>query len=65
MTANIALLNPRTSDNLATVIRSGQNLGLSTIMVIGGFVAKKYQGNIRVKDLNGNGTEFTITLPQQ
>ncbi len=46
MPANIVLLNPQSSDNLATVIRSGQNLGVYSVMVVGGFIEKKYQGNI-------------------
>ncbi|MGL1900772.1 MAG: hypothetical protein OCC49_01460 [Fibrobacterales bacterium] len=46
MPLNIALLNPQSSDNLATALRSGQNLGAHTIMVIGGFIEKKYQGSI-------------------
>ncbi len=46
MPVNIALLNPQSSDNLATALRSGQNLGAHSIMVIGGFIEKKYQGSI-------------------
>ena len=46
MTFNIALLNPKNRDNLATIIRSGQNFGANTIFVIGGFIKEKYKGNI-------------------
>jgi tRNA(Leu) C34 or U34 (ribose-2'-O)-methylase TrmL len=46
MPVNIALLNPQSSENLATALRSGQNLGAHTIMVVGGFIEKKYQGSI-------------------
>ncbi len=46
MVCNIVLLNPRNRENLATVMRSAQNFGVSSVMVIGGFVADKYNGNI-------------------
>jgi len=43
---NIVLLEPKNRDNLATTIRSGQNFGVNTIFVIGGFVKDQYKGNI-------------------
>jgi tRNA(Leu) C34 or U34 (ribose-2'-O)-methylase TrmL len=43
---NIVLLEPKNRDNLATIIRSGQNFGVNTIFVIGGFVKQQYKGNI-------------------
>ena len=46
MAFNIALLNPKNRENLATIVRSGQNFGANTIFVIGGFVKEKYKGNI-------------------
>lgn len=35
---NIVLLEPKNRENLATTIRSGQNFGVNTVFVIGGFV---------------------------
>lgn len=46
MGVNIALLNPKNRENLATIIRSGQNFGVNTVFVIGGFIESKYNGNI-------------------
>lgn len=46
MVANFVLLNPRNRENIATMLRSGQNLGASSIIVIGGVIADKYAGNI-------------------
>ena len=43
---NIALLEPKNRENLATVIRSGQNFGVNAVFVIGGFVRESYRGNI-------------------
>lgn len=43
---NFVLLEPKNRDNLATIIRSGQNFGVKTVFVIGGFVKEKYKGNI-------------------
>lgn len=43
---NIALLEPKNRDNLATIIRSGQNFDVNTVFVIGGFVKQQYKGNI-------------------
>jgi len=43
---NFVLLEPKNRENLATVIRSGQNFGVNTVFVIGGFVRDKYKGNI-------------------
>ncbi len=43
---NFVLLDPKNRENLATIIRSGQNFGINTIFVIGGFVKDKYKGNI-------------------
>jgi len=43
---NIVLLEPKNRDNLATTIRSGQNFGVNTVFVIGGFVKNQYKGNI-------------------
>ncbi|WP_440906687.1 TrmH family RNA methyltransferase (plasmid) [Catenovulum sp. SX2] len=46
MVCNFVLLNPRNRENLATVMRSGQNFSVSSVIVIGGFIADKYKGNI-------------------
>jgi tRNA(Leu) C34 or U34 (ribose-2'-O)-methylase TrmL len=46
MSFNIALLHPKNRENLATILRSGQNFGVNTVFVIGGFVESKYKGNI-------------------
>lgn len=46
MVANFVLLNPRNRENIATVLRSGQNFGVSAVMIIGGCIASKYNGNI-------------------
>ncbi len=43
---NFVLLEPKNRENLATIIRSGQNFGVKTVFVIGGFVKDKYKGNI-------------------
>jgi len=43
---NIVLLEPKSRGNLATTIRSGQNFGVNTVFVIGGFVKDQYKGNI-------------------
>jgi len=43
---NIVLIKPKNRDNLATIIRSGQNFDLRTVFVIGGFIESKYKGNI-------------------
>ncbi len=43
---NIVLLEPKNRANLATTIRSGQNFGVNTIFVVGGFVKDQYKGNI-------------------
>ena len=43
---NIVLLEPKSRENLATTIRSGQNFGVNTIFVIGGFVKDQYKENI-------------------
>ena len=43
---NIVLLEPKNRENLATTIRSGQNFGINTVFVIGGFVKDQYKGNI-------------------
>lgn len=43
---NFVLLEPKNRDNLATIIRSGQNFGVAAVFVIGGFVRDKYKGNI-------------------
>ena len=45
---NYVLLEPKNRDNLATIIRSGQNFGVKTVFVIGGFVREKYKGNIGI-----------------
>lgn len=46
MVANFVLLNPRNRENIATALRSGQNFGVSSVMIIGGCIASKYNGNI-------------------
>jgi len=43
---NIVLLEPKNRENLATTVRSGQNFGVNTIFVVGGFVKNQYKGNI-------------------
>jgi len=43
---NIFLLEPKNRENLATIIRSGQNFSVNTIFVIGGFIQAQYKGNI-------------------
>lgn len=43
---NFVLLEPKNRENLATIIRSGQNFGVRTVFVIGGFIKDKYKGNI-------------------
>lgn len=43
---NIVLLEPKNRENLATVIRSGQNFSVQTVFVVGGFVKQQYKGNI-------------------
>ena len=43
---NIVLLEPKNRENLATILRSGQNFGVNTVFVIGGFVKDQYKGNI-------------------
>ncbi len=43
---NFVLLEPKNRENVATIIRSGQNFGVKTVFVIGGFVRDKYKGNI-------------------
>jgi len=43
---NIVLLEPKNRENLATTLRSGQNFGVNTVFVIGGFVKDQYKGNI-------------------
>jgi tRNA(Leu) C34 or U34 (ribose-2'-O)-methylase TrmL len=43
---NIVLLEPKNRENLATIIRSGQNFSVNTIFVIGGFIQDQYKGNI-------------------
>lgn len=47
---NIALLEPKSRENLATVLRSGQNFGVQAVFVIGGFVRERYKGNIHKFD---------------
>lgn len=43
---NLAIYNPKTRDNVGSLIRTGQNFGLNSLFVIGGFVKEKYKGNI-------------------
>jgi len=74
------LLKPKNRENLATVIRSGQNFGVNTIFVIGGFIEEKYKGCIhkfshQMNTQNGesnltllyfsNLSEFLVHLPSQ
>lgn len=46
MNFNIAFLNPRNRENIASMIRTGQNFGLNTMFVIDGVIKDKYKGNI-------------------
>lgn len=61
---NIVLLEPKNRDNLATVIRSGQNFSVNTIFVIGGFVREQYKGNIHKfsHQMNTQNGLATVTL---
>ena len=43
---NIALVEPKNRNNLATILRTGQNFDVKAIFVIGGFVRDQYKGNI-------------------
>ncbi|MBE9061059.1 TrmH family RNA methyltransferase [cf. Phormidesmis sp. LEGE 11477] len=43
---NVAVLEPKNRDNLATILRSGQNFGVRAVFVIGGFIREQYKGNI-------------------
>lgn len=43
---NFVLYEPKSRENVATILRSGQNFGVNTVFVIGGFVRDKYKGNI-------------------
>lgn len=43
---NVVLLEPKNRENLATILRSGQNFGVNTVFVIGGFIRESYKGNI-------------------
>ncbi len=43
---NVAVLEPKNRDNLATILRSGQNFGVKTVFVIGGFIREQYRGNV-------------------
>lgn len=47
---NVALLEPKSRENLATVLRSGQNFGVQAVFVIGGFVRDRYKGSIHKFD---------------
>jgi tRNA(Leu) C34 or U34 (ribose-2'-O)-methylase TrmL len=77
---NIVLLEPKNRENLATVLRSGQNFGVNAVFVIGGFVRETYRGNIHkfshqmnTQNALGNVTlmyfeglaEFLKSLPAQ
>ena len=61
---NIVLLEPKNRNNLATVIRSGQNFAVNTIFVIGGFVKDQYKGNIHKfsHQMNTQDGVSTVTL---
>jgi len=58
------LLKPKNRENLATVIRSGQNFGVNTIFVIGGFIEEKYKGCIHKfsHQMNTQNGESNLTL---
>ncbi len=43
---NFALLNPKSRENIASLLRSGQNFGLNTLFIIGGYVSEKHHGNV-------------------
>ncbi len=61
---NIVLLEPKNRANLATIIRSGQNLSVNSIFVIGGFIKDQYKGNIHKfsHQMNTQDGISTITL---
>jgi len=61
---NIVLLEPKNRDNLATIIRSGQNFSVNTVFVIGGFVKEQYKGNIHkfAHQMNTQDGISTVTL---
>jgi len=61
---NIVLLEPKNRENLATVIRSGQNFSVNTVFVIGGFVKDQYKGNIHKfsHQMNTQDGLATVTL---
>ncbi|WP_374535654.1 TrmH family RNA methyltransferase [Chitinimonas taiwanensis] len=40
------MLEPKNRENLATLIRSGQNFGVNVVFVIGGFIRESYKGSI-------------------
>ncbi|GAA4880408.1 TrmH family RNA methyltransferase [Ferrimonas pelagia] len=46
MVTNFALLNPRSRENIATLLRCAQNFGVASVAVIGGAIRDKYKGNI-------------------
>lgn len=43
---NIVLLHPNRKENIASVIRTGQNFKLNTLFIIGGVIKDSYKGNI-------------------
>lgn len=43
---NIVLLHPRNRENIASIIRTGQNFNLNTLFIIGGVIKDTYKGNI-------------------
>jgi tRNA(Leu) C34 or U34 (ribose-2'-O)-methylase TrmL len=43
---NIVLLHPNSRENVASVIRTGQNFNLNTLFIIGGVIKDTYKGNI-------------------
>ncbi len=63
-TMNIALLEPKNRENLATTLRSGQNFAVNTVFVIGGFIKEQYKGNIHkfAHQMNTQDGISTVTL---
>jgi len=61
---NFVLLEPKNRENLATIIRSGQNFGVKSVFVIGGFIRDKYKGNIHKfnHQMNTQDGISTVTL---
>ena len=61
---NFALPKPKNRENLATILRSGQNFGVNTGFVIGGFIRDKYKGNVHKfsHQMDTQNSNATLTL---